>query len=117
MMTTSRRQRATRRRPDHAVAVLDQMTGGRVGHIGNLSLTGMMLISEQPIVDDGVYQFAFTLPLGTMQRTIEVGAHEQWTAPGTVHGQQWVGLHFIDLSDEDKKVLEQWLAVGADGEA
>ena len=55
--------------------------------------------------------------LGTMQRTIEVGAHEQWTAPGPVHGQQWVGLHFIDLSDEDKKVLEQWLAVGADGEA
>lgn len=116
-MNTSRRQRPARRRPDHAVAVLDQMTGARAGHIGNLSLTGMMLISEQPIVDDGVYQFAFTLPLGTMQHTIEVGAHEQWSAPGTVQGQQWVGLHFIDLSDEDENVLKQWLAVGADGEA
>ena len=116
-MNTSRRQRPARRRPDHAVAVLDQMTGGRVGHIGNLSLTGMMLISEQPIVDDGVYQFAFTLPLGAMQHTIEVGAHEQWSAPGTVQGQQWVGLHFIDLSDEDENVLKQWLAVGTDDAA
>ena len=52
-----------------------------------------------------------------MQRTIEVGVHEQWTAPGTVQGQQWVGLHFIDLSDEDANALRQWLAVGADGDA
>lgn len=114
-MNADRKQRPARRRPDHAVAVIDQMTGARAGHIGNLSLTGMMLIAEQPIVDDGVYQFAFTLPLGPAQRTIEVGAHEQWSAQGTVQGQQWVGLHFIDLSEEDESVLKQWLAVGAEG--
>ena len=116
-MNADRKQRPARRRPDHAVAVIDQMTGARAGHIGNLSLTGMMLISERPIVDDGVYQFAFTLPLGAAQRTIEAGVHEQWSAPGTVQGQQWVGLHFIDLSDEDENALRQWLAVGADGDA
>jgi len=116
-MNANRRQRPARRRPDHAVAVIDQMTGARAGHIGNLSLTGMMLISEQPIVDDGVYQLTFTLPLGATQRTIEVGVHEQWTAPGTVQGQQWVGLHFIDLSGEDENVLKQWLAIGTDDEA
>jgi len=115
-MNANIKQRPARRRPDHAVAVIDQMTGARAGHIGNLSLTGMMLISEKPIVDDGVYQFSFSLPLGITQRTIEVGAHEQWSVPGTVQGQQWVGLHFIDLSDEDKNALRQWLAGGTDAE-
>lgn len=116
-MNDHRRQRPARRRPDHAVAVIDQMTGARAGHIGNLSLTGMMLISEQPIVDDGVYQLAFTLPLGAARRTIEVGVHEQWSAAGTVQGQQWVGLHFIDLSSEDEAALRQWLEVGAGEDA
>lgn len=113
-MNADRKQRPVRRRPDQAVAVTDQMTGARAGHIGNLSQTGMMLISDQPIIDDGVYQLAFTLPLGATQRTIEVGAHEQWSAPGTVQGQNWVGLHFIDISDEDEGALRQWLAAGAD---
>jgi len=116
-MNDSRKQRPARRRPDHAVAVTDQMTGACAGHVGNLSATGMMLISEQPIVEDGIYQFAFTMPLESGPRTIEVGAHEQWSAPGTVRGQQWVGLHFIDLSAEDERALRQWLAGGADGAA
>lgn len=108
------RQRSARKRPSHAVEVTDQVTGERTGHIGNLSLTGMMLVAERPFVDDALYQLAFTLDTHGTRHTIEIGAHEQWAAPGTVHGQQWVGLQFIDISDSDEEVLRKWLAEAAD---
>ncbi|MBX3688594.1 PilZ domain-containing protein [Dokdonella sp.] len=108
-MTVTPRQRAARKRPDHTIMVVDQMTGEQTGHIGNLSLSGMMLIADHPFVEDALYQLAFTLPHANGQRTIEVGVHEQWLADGTVRGQQWVGLQFIDISEEDESALRQWL--------
>lgn len=108
-MNAPQKFRAARKRLDHEVAVIDQMTGQVIGHIGNLSLTGMMLIAETPVQDDALYQLSFTLPGASSSRAIEVGVHEQWSAPGTVQGQQWVGFHFIDISEDDEVVLDQWL--------
>lgn len=115
-MNMKKKQRPLRKSPDRTVDVIDQMTGERTGHIGNLSATGMMLIAERPIADDALYQFSFALPGVSTRRTIEVGAHEQWTAPGARQGQQWVGLHFIDISDEDEQALQRWLADGSEEE-
>ncbi|MBZ0223475.1 MAG: PilZ domain-containing protein [Dokdonella sp.] len=115
-MTANPRQRAARKRPDHTIVVVDQMTGEPAGHVGNLSLSGMLLIADHPFVEDALYQLAFSLPHNHGQRTIEIGAHEQWLADGTVHGQQWVGLQFIDISEDDENVLRQWLEHAADEE-
>ncbi|MCW5578394.1 MAG: PilZ domain-containing protein [Dokdonella sp.] len=108
-MSAQQRFRAVRKRPDHSIAIVDQMTGERIGHLGNLSLTGMMVVSERAIVEDALYQLSFTLGNGVLEHNVAVGAHQQWSAPGTVHGQQWVGFHFIDISERDETALQQWL--------
>ncbi|HEU4664330.1 MAG TPA: PilZ domain-containing protein [Dokdonella sp.] len=104
------KRRLPRKRPDVALHVTDTMTGEVVGHLGNLSMEGMLLLAQRPIADDALYQFSFHLPdaHGRLY-PIEVGVHEQWSAPGTMRGQSWVGFRFIDIAPDDATVLRDWL--------
>lgn len=107
----SEQRRTDRKRADTLITVTNVITGKRVGHIGNLSDSGLMLISPEPLREDALYQFRFDLPAGDRSRsqTVEVGAHEQWTEEATVPGQFWSGLRFIDISDADQAALQRWL--------
>ena len=104
------KRRLPRKRPEAALHVTDTMTGDVVGHIGNLSQEGMLLLAQRPIVDDALYQLSFNLPdvHGRLQ-PIEVGVHEQWTENANVPGQQWVGFRIIDIAPTDGAVLRDWL--------
>ena len=115
-MSAHQKFRAARKRPDQAVAIIDQMTGERIGHLGNLSLTGMMVVSDRAVVEDALYQLSFSLGNAADQHNIEVGVHQQWSAAGTVHGQQWVGFHFIDISERDEAAVQHWLETAADAD-
>lgn len=109
------KRRLPRKRPDVTLHVTDTITGDVVGHIGNLSQEGMLLLAQRPIVDDALYQFMFQLPdVHGRLHPIEVGVHEQWTAPGTMRGQTWVGFRFVDIHPDDEGVLTEWLSHAAD---
>ena len=81
-------RRARRRKASDVILVTDAMTERVVGRVGNLSETGMLLIASEPLVDDALYQFRFTLPGGedSERQTVDVGAHLLWqdhaSAPG-----------------------------------
>lgn len=103
-------RRARRRQVDDSVPVTDAIAGGPIGRIGNLSRTGLMLISSRPLHDDGVYQLRFDLPdtHGRMH-ALEIGMQQQWSDTPATPGQYWTGLRFIDVSDDDDAILESWL--------
>jgi hypothetical protein len=105
------RRRAPRRQPDVALQVRDAMTGEVVGHVGNLSLSGLMLVAQAPIADDGLYQLMFHLPdpHGRLH-AIEVGAHELWSEASSIRGHHWVGFRFIDIAPDAERMLRDWLA-------
>ncbi|MFO1505650.1 MAG: PilZ domain-containing protein [Lysobacterales bacterium] len=90
--------------------VTDTITGKDAGRLGNLSPEGLMLVADGPIADGALHQFAFDLPdqYGRLQ-PVEVGVREVWKAPGTMHGQYWVGFRFISLGAADEGVLRDWL--------
>ncbi len=115
MTSMNDKRRLPRKRPDVPLQVTDAMTGDVVGRIGNISRDGMMLLALRPIRDDALYQFCFHLPdpHGRLQ-PLEVGVHEQWSSSGTLHGQNWVGFRFIDISPEDERVLQEWLVTAGD---
>jgi len=104
------KRRVARKRPDVNLRVTDAMSGGFVGHLGNLSMEGMMLIAHTPIVENGLYQFVFHLPdAHGRPHPVEVGAHELWSEAPSVRGQTWVGFRFIDIAADDERVLSEWL--------
>lgn len=103
-------RRAKRRKVEQHAEVLDTMTERVVGHLSDLSETGMLLIGTQPLLSDALYQFSFKLPdHNGRDRTLTVGAHELWTDPAAAPGQAWTGLRFIEIAPSDLSFLRAWV--------
>ena len=103
----SRRQ--ARRTVPGMMEVYDTITEETVGCLGNVSVGGMSLIANRPLIDDALYQFRFALPddVGETQ-PLEVGAHVLWVDDASAPGQSWVGLRFIGLSPDATRRLRLW---------
>ncbi|GLQ92434.1 PilZ domain-containing protein [Dyella acidisoli] len=103
-------RRAPRKRPNYVVTVTDALTGQSLGHVGNLSSNGMLLISQHSPRSEAVYQVCLPLPTrdGNMP-TIEVGIQEQWHEPAATPGQIWSGFRIIAIGSNDAAQLERWL--------
>lgn len=103
-------QRKRRRKVSDTVEVVDAMTDVVVGHLGNLSENGMLLIATSPLVDDALYQLRFNLTHSSdRSRAIEVGAHLLWQDGASVPGHIWIGLRLITVLDHQLQQLREWL--------
>ena len=108
-------RRKPRRNPDQAVGVLDVMTEALVGRISNLSETGMLIQSDQALVEDGLYQFRFALhDQQGARHSFEVGAHHLWSEPAKTPLHSWVGFRFIDISPDDALRIGEWAEANGD---
>lgn len=106
-------RRMPRRTVGSLIDVLDTMTEQPVGHLGNLSVGGMLLIASTRLVEDALYQFRFDLPDGD-GHAIEVGAHVLWRDDASAPGQSWVGLRFLGLAPDTTRRLREWIEQDAD---
>lgn len=104
-------RRSQRKRAHHAIQVTDAITGQQIGHVGNLSIDGMLLIANRELRENALFQFSFELPstTGTTARRVEIGVHEQWGEPSRIPGQYWAGFRIIDIAPEDREVLAAWV--------
>ena len=103
-------RRKHRRNPDRMIEVQDVMTEAVVGRIGNLSETGLLIQADQPLADDALYQFRFSLYDNSGHRhTLEVGAHQLWSEQSGPHEPRWIGFRFIDISPADAVRLAEWV--------
>ncbi len=105
------KRRSERKSASGVIQVVNAITGETMGRIGNLSSSGLMLISQQALREDALYQLSFQLQHGDGRaRTMEIGVHEQWSEQAAVPGQYWAGFRIIDLSPDDASALQAWLA-------
>ena len=103
-------RRAPRRHVSDVVPVIDTMTDGVVGQLGNLSETGMLLIANLPLNDDALYQLRFPLrDDGGHDIQCEFGAHQLWQEEAGASGMYWIGLRFIAIPDEQAERLKRWI--------
>lgn len=113
-MNTPNQRRAQRKRAPVNAIVTDVITNLPIGHLGNLSSTGMMLICAQAPRSEAIYQVSLTLPgTGRMlaqSQPIEIGVQEQWHEPAASSGQIWAGYRIVAVSDADAARIGSWLA-------
>lgn len=83
------------------------MTGATVGRIGNLSESGMLLVTGVHLTEDALYQFQFQLPGDA--RPIELGAHLLWEDGKDAPGTAWAGFRFIGVSEDAARRLRHWI--------
>lgn len=106
----SAEERRSERIPVHEpIPVIDRMTGQPLGRIGNLSDGGMMLIVEETLPEEALFQLGF--PLGEGGPTVDVGAQAMWVEPARSPGSWWAGFRFIDIAEADQHRLDGWLQV------
>jgi hypothetical protein len=112
-MSTSNQRRAERKRATVNAIVTDVISGLPIGHLGNLSSTGMLLISAQAPRSEALYQVSMILPgSGRMlaeSQPIELGIQEQWHESAASSGQIWAGYRIVAITDADAARLESWL--------
>ncbi len=108
---SSVKRRSQRKPAESVIQVVNTMTGAMIGRVGNLSGTGLMLISNVPTQTNALYQFQFYLPdeFG-MPMPIEVGLAQHWSEQARTPGQYWAGFSFIDISSRDQAVVNDWVA-------
>lgn len=109
----SNQRRADRKSAPFTAIVTDVITGQPIGHLGNLSSSGMLLIGSQAPRSEAIYQISLPLPkIATALKStpsIEVGIQEQWQEPAANPGQVWAGYRIVAISDADAARLEYWL--------
>ncbi len=109
-VTTANKRRSLRKRANFTAEVIDTISGQPIGHLGNLSATGVLLIGSQPPRKDGLYQFRFPLHgFDHQPQHIELGVQAQWHSRASSPGQVWAGYRIIAISQTDAAVLEGWL--------
>lgn len=102
-------RRKPRRRVAGMAEVTDTMTGEVVGHLGNVSQGGMLLIANRRLAPDGLFQFRFALPDDSGAPVwLETGAHVLWEDVRAAPGQPWIGLRFIGLPPDAAQLLANW---------
>jgi hypothetical protein len=104
-------RQSVRKPPDRPIEVLDVITGRPIGRVGNLSVDGMLLISQRALPANALFQLSFSLPSsdGSGSRPLEIGVNEQWGERASAPGQFWTGFHIIDISREDQDRLTAWV--------
>ena len=102
-------RRSRRRQVAEIIHVTDSMTELVIGHVGNVSETGMLVMSSAPLTVDALYQLRFTLPDGVSRTAFEVGAHLLWQDKTSTPGQTWTGFRFITMLESELQQLRHWL--------
>ena len=103
-------RRSRRRQATDTIHITDAMTESVIGHLGNVSETGMLVMASAPLVNDALYQLRFTLSNGQQQRMpLEVGAHLLWQDNANSAGQTWTGFRFITVPQEQMLELRNWI--------
>lgn len=102
-------RRSRRRQVAEVIHVTDSMTDAVIGHIGNVSESGILVMSNAPLVVDALYQLRFALPDGVSRTSFEVGAHLLWRDQASAPGQAWTGFRFITMSDQQMQQLRRWI--------
>jgi c-di-GMP-binding flagellar brake protein YcgR len=111
MTTGSEYRRAKRRKVEHSIEVLDTMTEQVIGHVSDLSETGMLMILNHALVSDALYQVRFKLSDAQgREHAIDIGVHELWSDQASAPGQVWTGFRFIDISAEHLAFIRNWVA-------
>ena len=103
-------RRFPRSAPSAPVRVYDEISEQMIGWLGNISASGLMLISEAPLEEDLMLQIMLDLPSGDGAQRLRLGAQTLWCSPANVVGRYWTGLEIVDVSEQDLAVLRRLAA-------
>jgi len=88
--------------------IYDPKTHELIGHLGDISTEGIMIIVEKPVVFSKTKVISIKLPdlEEFNQRFIEAEVEIRWMKPDTNPNLHCIGCRFVDLDPDDLPVIE-----------
>lgn len=109
-------RRAPRRAVPEHIAVTDNMREAVIGRLGNVSESGMLILSDAELTEDALYQLSFPIPdRGGREVAVDVGAHLLWREQAHAPGQYWAGFRFLTLSASHRCPARRTAVPGSPG--
>lgn len=103
-------RRAPRKRVTSPMPIMDVIVERVIGQLGNLSATGMMVLTTHAPRKAAVHQVSFMLPDAQhREHRVEIGIQEQWHEPAASPGQFWAGYRIVAASDDDVRAIDEWI--------
>ena len=96
---------------NQTIQITDVINGGNFGELVNATVEGIMVITDQEISTQSIYQLSLQLPIeieGIM--TIALGADCLWCRKVEHFHRYWAGFQIIDASDIALKQIEVLIA-------
>ncbi|WP_428606211.1 PilZ domain-containing protein [Sedimenticola sp.] len=96
---------------DTRIDILDAESKKLIGTLVNLSVSGFMMISEQSLPENYVFQFDVVFaPGATDSITLQIGAESLWIQEVEGSNQRWIGFHIIDISEQDRATINRLIS-------
>lgn len=89
------------------IPVINAVDGESLGALVNITIEGMMIMANQPLESNRIYQVTLQLPNSINDNeTIELGLDCLWTRGDEQYGRYWAGFQIIDASQTAVKMIE-----------
>ena len=83
------------------------MTRELIGELANITVEGLMIISDQEMSTNSIFQFCLELPETVHgQAKIELGVDCLWSRSAENLNRYWSGYQIIDASPEALKTID-----------
>lgn len=101
-----------------SVRVVDKLSGQPVGTVANLSLEGLMLVSNEPLRADHIYQLSLIVAENVISENdnsvheLNLGVDCLWSSPAqsTSASAYWSGCQIIDISETDFELIKKLIS-------
>lgn len=99
-----------RKNTDPKIVIVDLDSGKHIGNLLNISMSGLMLLSQAPIELDKLYRLEIQLASEVNGKSVlQVGADALWNNALSGDKYFWTGFQIIDISEEDLQIIQQLL--------
>lgn len=88
--------------------IYDRNTGDIIGHLGNITPYGLMIISEEPLQIESMHDLRIELPQELEEKAyLEIDAESLWCVPDINPNFYNTGFRLPDLDAEEFRIIEQ----------
>ncbi len=108
------KRRFERKSLSAVIPVTDMVEQAEIGHIGNISDGGLMLITYESMVVGSIHQLSFTLRNQSGEAfAFDVGTQCLWCSEASTPGRFWAGFEIIDINPEQQNQLHKIITKSA----
>lgn len=96
-----------RKELSESIAIHDVINGGVFGELVNITIEGLMAITDREIETQAIFQLSLQLPesLNGSDQLV-LGADCLWCRHAENHHRYWAGFQIIDASDQALEQIE-----------